>query len=505
MIACIASCGGSGKSGDDSLQLADDLENRDRIANEEKLYPYIKQIALADTDKCDFDRYVRNYYLEGNNILWIKRQGIRMGANSLINCVGKVETEGLSREKFYYSKLKQYLKESQTIDLENRNDSADMLLAHLEYFLTKSFIRYSIGMRFGFVRPAKVLNRLDLNPNDTTNTTYVQLFDIPVRTPKKRDYVEVMHKIVVDSVKPCLYESVSKAPLYVELRKMLEKKVSRRERKRLLCNMERCRWRLNDSPFEHEKYVIVNLPSQLLIAVDGETTLSMRIGCGANETKTPLLTSEISRVDFNPEWIIPSSIVKKSILPHVGDETFMERHNYYVRERKTGKAVDSKLVTTEMLSSGEYRVVQRGGKGNALGRVIFRFNNNFSVFLHDTSSPSVFERDNRCVSHGCIRVERPFDLAVFMLADKDEKLIDKIDYTMNEWHSKYEKGNADATSEEPETDRSRYLGSLKVNPPVPLFITYYTIYPDENNVLRKYNDIYGYDEAIYTQLKQFLQ
>lgn len=74
-------------------------------------------------------------------------------------------------------------------------------------------------------------------------------------------------------------------------------------------------------------------------------------------------------------------------------------------EKKTGEVIDLSDVTKEMLLSNDYRVIQEGGSGNSLGRVIFRFNNNFSVFLHDTSSPNVFTRTDRRASHGCIRVE----------------------------------------------------------------------------------------------------
>ena len=82
-----------------------------------------------------------------------------------------------------------------------------------------------------------------------------------------------------------------------------------------------------------------------------------------------------------------------------------------------------------MLLSGAYKVVQRGGEGNALGRIVFRFPNNFSVYLHDTSSREAFSRFDRGVSHGCIRVEKPLELAVFLLQDKEEALIDKLIYS----------------------------------------------------------------------------
>jgi len=261
-----------------------------------------------------------------------------------------------------------------------------------------------------------------------------------------------------------------------------------------------------DTPDKHRKRVVVNLPAQQLTATDGEETLTMRIGCGTLTTKTPLLTSAVNRLDFNPRWVIPRSIVYKSIAPRAGDSEYFERNNYYVVERKTGKAVDLDLVTSEMLYSGDYRVIQRSGEGNSLGRVIFRFDNNFSVFMHDTSNPDVFKRGNRQVSHGCVRVERPYDLAVFMIAEKDSVLVDKINYTMNEWQSEASQtGDEEDSNGTAKYDSKRYLHGLKVSPPVSIFITYYTAWIDADNVLHSYDDIYGYDEAVYSHLKQFVQ
>ena len=154
-----------------------------------------------------------------------------------------------------------------------------------------------------------------------------------------------------------------------------------------------------------------------------------------------------------------------------------------------------------MLLSANYSVVQWGGRGNALGRLIFRFDNDYSIYMHDTSSPGVFARTNRMVSHGCIRVEKPYDLAVFMLKDKDETLMEKIKYSMaadfSERPREYE-----TTDERPK--RSEMVRSLKVDPQVPVYITYYTLYPDAAGNLVRHEDIYGFDGIIYENIQKFL-
>lgn len=162
--------------------------------------------------------------------------------------------------------------------------------------------------------------------------------------------------------------------------------------------------------------MVVNIPSFHLLAIDHQDTLSMRIGCGASKTKTPILNSHIKRMELNPQWFVPRSIVLHDMIHRVGNHGYFRARNYYVREVATGKEVDLDRVTRSMLISGAYGIAQRGGKGNALGRIIFRFDNNFSVFLHDTNSKGVFGQEDRGVSHGCIRIEnRTISLSFYWL------------------------------------------------------------------------------------------
>ena len=178
----------------------------------------------------------------------------------------------------------------------------------------------------------------------------------------------------------------------------------------------------------------------------------------------------------------------KDMVHHAGNPAYFNARNYYISDRSTGEEVNPALVTRAMLLSGKYGVVQRGGKGNSLGRIIFRFDNNFSVYLHDTSSQTVFSREDRGVSHGCIRVEKPFELAKFLLHEKNEKLIQRISYSMTADSLKIKK---------------LVVGSVKVEPQIPLFITYYTLYPFAKGVV-SYPDVYGFDDVIFEHLRKYL-
>ena len=264
-----------------------------------------------------------------------------------------------------------------------------------------------------------------------------------------------------------------------------------RERILMIDSHQMKRWNIHDYVFFVLPRIVILSPAASfhLMAIDHQDTLSMRIGCGASKTKTPILNSHIKRMELNPQWFVPRSIVLHDMIHRVGNHGYFRARNYYVREVATGKEVDLNRVTRSMLISGAYGIAQRGGKGNALGRIIFRFDNNFSVFLHDTNSKGVFGQEDRGVSHGCIRIEKPYDFAVFLLADKNEKLKEKIYYSMT----------ADSLA-----NKKLVVNNVKVNPQVPLFITYYTLYPLAGGRIAEYSDVYGFDAVIFDMLRKYL-
>jgi murein L,D-transpeptidase YcbB/YkuD len=475
--------------------------------NSHRIREDISMMIKADKDSMQADFKAKSHYLIDGSFLWIDRHGLKSQVDSLVSYLQSVKDMGFSPARFRVAKIKADLKRARELDFDTAENSINHVMARLEYNLTKAYLRYVTGQRFGYMNPSYVFNRLDAMDGDSVHVRYRGLFAVSMDKPGKRFYSEAFRKISNDSVPQYLREIQPHSKLYYELLNKLNEACSESDRIKILCNMERCRWRQDDYPQKHKKYVVVNVPSYHLMAVDGDSVLEMRVGCGTFATKTPLLTSEIMRMDINPQWIIPHSIIKNSLLNQVGNRGYWSRHHYYVREKGTGKVVPFEHITRDMLASGKYYVIQQGGIGNSLGRIIFRFKNSFSVFLHDTSQPGVFNRDDRGVSHGCVRVEKPFELACFMLGEKDEKLIEKIRYSMTA-----PLGGEDTTIPREERDkegrenieRSKMIGSVNVNPKVPLFITYYTMFPDKNGVIREYADVYGYDGAIYNVLKNYL-
>ena len=506
LVACaLCSCEEKRKNVSVSLDSFSDMTESAYRLDAEKIYAGIRRQVMADSDRETADIHARRYYLGGGAMVWMARDGVSAKADSLLVYINKVGRIGFSREKFFYSDIVSDLQKVRDADFSADSDGSNginRVYARLEYHLTKAFLRYVEGMRFGFMDPYDTFNRLDVRDSDSVRVSYRALYDVPTKRPD-RQFVDEAFRIMArdgKAVGQYLAESQPENPLYQTFLKRLAEPLSATERYRVLCNMERSRWRHGDYPQKHSKFVVVNIPSLRLVAADGQERLVMRIGLGSLETKTPLLTSRVKRMDFNPQWIIPKSIVKKSVRQHAGNRSYFDSRDYFIQQRSTGREVDPAEVSGNMLMSQDYLVIQRGGEGNALGRIVFRFDNDFSIFMHDTSNRGVFARGDRSVSHGCIRVEKPYELAVFMLKDKDERLMEKMKYSMT---VKYGRNRTEEDNQSASIDRSMLLRSQKVEPQVPIFITYYTIYPDADGNLSAYDDIYGYDPVIYGKIKKY--
>ena len=215
-------------------------------------------------------------------------------------------------------------------------------------------------------------------------------------------------------------------------------------------NMERWRWLPRELP---ARYLLVNIPAFQLDAIEnGKSVLAMRVVTGKKDNPTPVLTDEMTSVVFSPYWNIPPDIVTKEILPKLEtDPAYLERNNMEVDE------------------SGE-RYRQRPGRGNSLGQVKFVFPNHYNVYLHGTPSQKLFDRVERDFSHGCVRLERPLDLAKYVLRDQPEWTEERIVTAM------------DSGNEQ----------SVKLAQPLPIYLVYFTAW-EENGALRIVPDVYGID------------
>lgn len=440
------------------------------------------------------DKYVKQYYASGQPFVWITRSGVDWQADSLVVLLEQMPSCGLSAQFFGVAEIKEDLRRIRELDFSGTDD-INMAFGRVEYRLTKALLRYACGQRYGYIRPNEVLNRLELN--DTVKSkSFKQLYDVPVESADENFVKEILSAQRKRRLCHFLQEVQSDDSVYHRLVAAYRQVTDHELKRKIAVNIERSRWR-RERPTG--KYVWVNLAGMNLVAINERRgdTLMMKVCCGSVKHKSPLLISRIERMDLNPYWIVPYSIIKKEIAPlHAQSESYFSRNKIRIFDKETGEEIDPTTVTASMLTSGRYRLRQDNGEGNSLGRLIFRFPNNFSVFLHDTDNKRAFGRENRAVSHGCIRVEKPLELALFLWENADGKAIDKL---------RTEIGLPPLNGpKEPEgKENLPKVGTRRFDTPVPIFIDYYTVYPNIRSGMDYYPDIYGYDKALQEKLDLF--
>lgn len=267
---------------------------------------------------------------------------------------------------------------------------------------------------------------------------------------------------------------------------------------KLKANMERYRWRRNKA--KRDKHIEVNIAPAMLFATQKDSLpLIMRVCVGSVNNKTPMLESDISYLNLNPVWNVPTSIAQKEVaVLQKKDPTYIKRHN--MKLYKNGKEVDVESIDWKDVTPSKfsYTIRQSPGNGNSLGLVKFMFNNAFSVYLHDTPSKATFNRKNRAVSHGCVRLQKPFDLVFFcMSATSNDVYKDRVYFSVNKPPVSKE-GKALANSNK----LKKLPDILNPDDKISLAIDYYTayMYPDDNNSLYYADDVYGYDKVILDEL-----
>jgi murein L,D-transpeptidase YcbB/YkuD len=198
-------------------------------------------------------------------------------------------------------------------------------------------------------------------------------------------------------------------------------------------NLERWRWLPRDLG---DRHILINVPAYQLQVIEGEKpVLAMRVIVGKPDTPTPLFSDDMTYVVFSPYWNIPETILREETLPKlVEDPEYLVRNNIEV-VRGAGKAEElldpSSIDWADTSQTENLRFRQAPGPENALGLVKFIFPNHFSVYLHDTPGDALFKREQRTLSHGCIRVERPVELAAYVLADQRDWTTERISSAMN--------------------------------------------------------------------------
>jgi L,D-transpeptidase YcbB len=241
--------------------------------------------------------------------------------------------------------------------------------------------------------------------------------------------------------------------------------------------LERWRW----LPVSYQKSPIVaNIPEFHLRAYDEnfKTVLQMNVVVGkAFGHNTPVFTDTMEYVVFRPYWSVPYSIAKAEFLPKLAkDPDYLAKKGFEVVDNRQ-TVVTSGTVTSEVLAqlrSGKLFIRQTPGPKNSLGLVKFIFPNSYNIYFHDTPEQVFFSKSRRDFSHGCIRLEKPADLAVWVLRNNPGWDMDRVRAAMN------------GTTQQ----------QVNLTQKIPVLILYATVIVTEDGVVHFYDDIYGHDAAL---------
>ncbi|MCD9483621.1 L,D-transpeptidase family protein [Photobacterium phosphoreum] len=224
--------------------------------------------------------------------------------------------------------------------------------------------------------------------------------------------------------------------------------------------------------------IVVNIPNYYMnLWLDGRWVMNSKVIVGRPSRQTPIFNSKVNSVVFNPYWNVPTSITKRDILPKVRrSRSYLRRHNYEViRSWGSSEKININSIPYDLLASSKfpYRLRQKPGKKNALGLYKFNIPNNQAIYLHDTSYPVLFNKHERALSSGCVRVLESKSLALALLQ-----------------YSGKSKSQFKLYSRSKKTRTIRLNKSKKV----PVEIIYQTAWINDEGAVNYRFDIYDYDK-----------
>ena len=250
----------------------------------------------------------------------------------------------------------------------------------------------------------------------------------------------------------------------------LENNTVAAKRQKIMDSMERLRWLPHSFG---SRYVFINQAAFKGQYIENNAVkLDMKVVVGSPQRQTYFFYDRIRLVTFNPSWGVPHSIVVNEMLPRImQDSGYLQRNNYQLYD-SSGRPISASSVNWQQVGSKArgISIRQTPGRNNALGELKILFPNKHDIYLHDTPNKTAFSRDMRALSHGCVRLEYPREMAAAVLG----KNVDDL----KPYFAKGER-------------------SLSLSEPVPVYLTYFTAWPDlKTGKINYYDDIYGRDELM---------
>ncbi len=343
--------------------------------------------------------------------------------------------------------------------------------------LKKELIRYRQLEQSGAlpVVPQEVcsLKMGDSSPAVITLKRYLQLtgdYTEPDSTPV---YSQALVK-AMEAFQQRMGIPVNETPDSITLREM-NTPISTRIRQ-IMINLERLRWAPDSLP---DDYLMVNIPEfKLHVFEKGKPEWDMKIIVGEEAHMTSIFSNNLKHVVFRPYWKVPQSIIVNEMLPILKrDPGYLIRLNMEVLSN--GVVVNPYAVNWRRYTkSVPYVIRQKPGRNNSLGLIMFLFPNPFDIYMHDTPAKSLFEAEKRTFSHGCIRLAEAEKLARYIFRNSEYVTDEKIDRWLTQGNATY----------------------ISVQPPLPVFITYFTAWVGPEGKLHFRKDVYGLDAKLSNEI-----
>ena len=247
----------------------------------------------------------------------------------------------------------------------------------------------------------------------------------------------------------------------------------------VLVNLERMRWNNHDRGPE---YVLVNQPNfQAYFKSENEKIWESRVVIGLPSNQTAEFNDTMTHMVVNPTWHVPKSIAVDEYLPLIqSDPNFLNDNEMVLMVRGTDTIIDSNLIDMQAFTPDNFPflIKQIPSNINALGLVKFMFPNKFSIYMHDTPMKDLFFKDERTFSHGCIRLQEPFEFAYSLLRKQEVDPESKFQEVLQKEEETY----------------------INLSRKIPVYITYRTAFFDDFGQVHYRADVYGRDALVYMAL-----
>ncbi len=479
----------------------------------------------------------------------IENKGIQEGWDikenrlSLIEAIKNADKEGLFPEDYQYTKL---------VELEDKFTSIPYSKESYYELLTTAFIKYVSDLKNGKINPKEIytdweVDRKEIQPDTILAVAlYKKRIDSTIESciPKHTVYKNLKKALFVlnnmpndnfDSIitKDKIYfgvknpsvakikerlrywgdlnksdtlddthydEAMKKGVVHFQLRHGLESdgKVGpgtlnalnfskENRRQQIITNLERWRWFPSDLG---KNFLGVNLPDYNLQVVENNDTIkTYRVVVGKATRKTPILSSKVDNIVFNPTWTVPPTIIKEDLIPDATkSRSYFSKNRIKIFDNKNNEISASSWKPKD---ADKYRYVQDPGYDNSLGVVKINFQNDHLVYMHDTNHRELFVKNYRALSSGCVRIEKPLPLAEYLLKDKTKKERQK--------NKKLKEVPIYSLKEIDTLLKDKKTKAVKVGQNFGVHFLYFTAWYDKEQ-LQFRHDVYEYDSELYLRL-----